>query len=122
MQVHVKTPHTDIRIQGEIPPSILEALRNEYGNALELQDINEEVFEIRDTDWFQHLQVKPGEVLRIYRENAGMSQAQLGARLGGIPRQAVSGMERGRRAISLSTAKKLAAIFQVPASRFLDVL
>jgi hypothetical protein len=30
-------------------------------------------------------------------------------------------MERGKRSISLATAKKLAVIFNVPASRFLDL-
>jgi transcriptional regulator with XRE-family HTH domain len=50
-----------------------------------------------------------------------LTQAQLGEKLGKIPRQIVSNMERGKRAISLTTAKKLAVIFNVPASRFLDL-
>jgi len=59
--------------------------------------------------------------MRIYRENAGMTQAELGKQLGDMPRQIVSNMERGKRSISLATAKTLSAIFKVPASRFLDL-
>ena len=123
MQALVKTPHTDIRIKGEIPPRILEVLRHEYGTKLKIFEGDDEVVLITETDWYREIkaQTTPGDAMRIYRENAGMTQAQLGEKLGDIPRQIVSNMERGKRPISVATARKLSAIFEVPASRFLDL-
>lgn len=57
----------------------------------------------------------PGGAMRIYRELHGLTQEAVGEKLGGIRRQHISKMERGRRSISLSTAKKLAKLFSVPA-------
>ena len=72
------------------------------------------------TDWYREIQAKttPGDTLKIYRENRGLTQAQLGAMLGGIPRQHVSNMERGIRPVSLKTARKLAKIFKVSPGKF----
>jgi len=50
-----------------------------------------------------------------------MTQAQLGEKLGNIPRQIVSNMERGERSISLATVKRHSTIFNVPASRFFSL-
>jgi len=47
----------------------------------------------------------PGDSLRTYRENFGLTQAELGKRLGNIPRQLISNMEHGTRNISLKMAK-----------------
>lgn len=84
---------------------------------------DDEFVEITESSWYKETKAaaSPGDAMRIYRENQQMTQAQLGERLGGLPRQTVSSMERGRRAISLATARKLAAIFAVPVSRFLDL-
>ena len=46
----------------------------------------------------------PGDFLRIYRENKGLTQAELGKKLGGIHRQHISNMERGQRSISINIA------------------
>lgn len=123
MQALVKTPRTDIRIQGEISPRLLDILQSEYGGSLKIYDGDEEYVELTETDWYRETKAKtaPGDAMRIYRKNKQMTQAELGKRLGNVPRQLVSNMERGKRAISLATAKKLAAIFNVPASRFLDI-
>ncbi len=123
MQALVKTLRTDIRIQGDIPERILDVLKSEYGGHLKIYDGDDEYMEATETDWYRDIkaQTTPGDAMRIYRENFGMTQAQLGEKLGNIPRQIVSNMERGRRSISLANAKKLAAIFNVPASRFLDL-
>ena len=72
------------------------------------------------TDWYREIQAKttPGDNLKIYRENRGLTQAQLGEILGGILRQHVSNMERGIRPVSLKTARKLAKIFKVSPGKF----
>jgi len=43
MQALVKTPRTDIRMRGEIPPRVLEVLRNEYGAKLRILEEDEEI-------------------------------------------------------------------------------
>ena len=72
------------------------------------------------TDWYREIQAQttPGDNLKIYREKHGLTQAQLGEMLGGIPRQHVSNMERGIRPVSLKTARKLAKIFKVSPGKF----
>jgi len=123
MQALVKTPRTKIHIQGDIPPRVLEVLRNEYGGKLKIYEGEDEHFELTETDWYKEIKAKssPGDAMRIYRDNHQLTQAQLGEKLGDVPRQIISNMERGKRPISLATAKKLSVIFNVPASRFLDL-
>jgi DNA-binding XRE family transcriptional regulator len=123
MQVVVKTHRTNIQIQGDIPSRILDALRNEYGGKLKIYEGEDEYVELTETDWYKETKSKttPGEAMRIYRDNQQLTQTQLGEKLGNVPRQIISNMERGKRSISLATAKKLSAIFNVPASRFLDL-
>ena len=123
MQAHVKTPHTNIQIQGEIPARVLDVLRREYGGKLKIYADEDARLEVTDTDWYKKTKslTTPGDALRIYRENHALTQAQLGEKMGHIPRQIISNMERGKRTISLASAKKLSAIFNTPASRFLDL-
>ena len=123
MQALVKTPHTNIQIQGDIPSRFLDMLRNEYGNKLKIYEGEEEYIEITESDWYKEIksETTPGDAMRLYRNNHQLTQTQLGEKLGNIPRQLISNMECGRRSISLATAKKLSAIFTVPASRFLDL-
>lgn len=123
MQALVKTPRTDIRIQGDIPSRLLDMLRSEYGGSLKIYEGEDEYVELTETDWYRETkaEIGPGDAMRIYRKNKQMTQAKLGKKLGDIPRQIISNMERGKRAISLATAKKLSVIFNVPASRFLDL-
>ena len=123
MQAHVKTPHTDIHIQEDIPPRVLDVLRSEYGIKLKIYEDEDAPLEIVETDWYKETKAKstPGDALRIYRDNHQLTQTQLGKKLGNVPRQIISNMERGKRTISLTTAKKLARIFNVPAERFLNL-
>ena len=76
---------------------------------------------IFETDWYRNIKSKmtPGDNLRIYRENRGLTQAKLGEVLGDVPRQHISNMERGARSISLKTARKLAALFGVSPEKFI---
>ena len=74
-----------------------------------------------ETDWYRDIKSKmtPGDNLRIYRENRGLTQAKLGEMLGDVPRQHISNMERGARSISLKTAQKLSALFKVSPEKFI---
>ena len=124
MQAHVKTPHIDISIRGEISSRVLTVLRREYGQQLVIdEDDDNDLVEAVDSNWYKETKTKsaPGDALRIYRENHNLTQKQLGEKLGNVQRQIVSNMERGKRTISLATARRLATIFKVPADRFLDL-
>jgi DNA-binding XRE family transcriptional regulator len=123
MQALVKTPRTNIHIKGEIPSYILEMLRKEYGGDLKIYEGDEEYVEVTESDWYKETAeiTTSGDAMRIYRKNHQLTQEELGKKMGNVPRQIISNMERGKRSISLATAKKLSVIFNVPASRFLDL-
>ena len=121
MQAVVKTPHIDITIRGNIPEKLLSVLKKEYGRKVRIVDDSENtMLRAVDTDWYKKTKasIQPGENMKLYRELHKMTQAQLGEKLGGLPRQHISNMERGMRAISLATAKKLSAFFKVSVERF----
>lgn len=121
MQVVAKTPHISVRIEGEVPTRVLEALKAEIGEALQVHEGDEEYVDVLETDWYRELRLVPGEALAHYRKMHGMTQAQLGEKLQGVPRQHISNMESGTRAISLDMAKKLAVIFNTTPINFLDI-
>jgi len=121
MQVHVKTRHIKIDIEGKIPSKIIKFLKKEYGNKLEIIETDEDSVNVKDTDWYKKMNAKitPADYMKTYRQNKGWTQEQLGKKLGGIPRQHISNMENGHRAISIDVAEKLSKIFKKPVSRFL---
>ena len=108
-------------VRGNIPTKVMEYLKEEFGQDVEMSEDDEDMVNIFDTDWYREISssTTPGEVLRIYRENAGFTQEELGRKLGKFSRQNISDMERGKRNISKETAKKLSRIFNVPVERFL---
>jgi DNA-binding XRE family transcriptional regulator len=122
MQAVVKTPHIEIKIKGTIPGSLLTLLKKEYGKKLRFteKEDNERV-NVFETDWYKKIkkETSPGDNMKIYRENYGLTQEALGRILGNIPRQHISNMERGVRAISVNIAKKLSRIFKVPIEKFI---
>ncbi|OGG45685.1 MAG: hypothetical protein A3F84_14480 [Candidatus Handelsmanbacteria bacterium RIFCSPLOWO2_12_FULL_64_10] len=87
----------------------------------QIRDREEDAIDIFETDWYRKVKAKTtsGDNLRIYRENRGLTQAELGVLLGGIPRQHVSNIERGLRPISIKTVRKLAEIFEVSPAKFI---
>ena len=121
MQVVAKTPRINVRIEGEIPAGLLAALKAEIGEDLQIRDGDDEYVEVTKTDWYKEVRLIPGEVMAHYRAMHGLTQAQLGEKLGAVPRQHISNMETGRRPISLDMAKKLAAIFNASPVNFLDI-
>lgn len=118
MLVHVKTPHTEIEMKGEISKPLLKLLTKLYGDSV---IVEEDSSPWRETQFFQenkHL-LNPGDMMRLSRERAGMTQTQLGEILGGIPKQNIYEMEKGKRPIPKEVAKKLSQIFKRPIERFL---
>ena len=124
MQAVVKTPHIEISIRGtKIPLKLMKVLREEYGKELNLvMDEEDEFVDIFETQWYKNIKEKmtPGKYLRIYRENKRLTQVELGEALGGIPKQHISNMENGHRAISLKMARKLSTILNTPIEEFIE--
>ena len=108
-------------IKGEIPKKVINYFAHEYGSKFEIIEGDDELIDIFDTNWFKKINeaTTPGESLRIYRENMGLTQEQLGRKLGNFTRQHISDMEKGRRGISKEVAKDLSRLFDVPITRFL---
>ena len=52
-----------------------------------------ELVEVQDTDWYKEtvVSITPGENLRAFREKFGMTQAQIGEKIGGIPSSTAAG-------------------------------
>jgi DNA-binding XRE family transcriptional regulator len=122
MQARVKTPHIKIEMKGDINPKVLSVLKEVYGKKVKLiKENDDELVDVFETEWFKNInaQMTPGKNMRIYREIHKMTQEELGKKLGGISRQNISHMERSIRPISRKTAKLLAALFAVPADRFI---
>ncbi len=120
----VKKPHTNtmlFKIKGNIPAGVMEYLQREFGQNVEIVDENEELVNIFDTHWYKGIKktISPGDTLRIYRQNLGLTQTELGQKLGKFTRQKISDMENNKRSISKAVAKKLSKIFDVPIERFL---
>jgi len=115
-----RTKNRLFEIKGEIPLHVIEYFRREYGSDFQIIE-NDELVDIFETDWFKEIDnaTTPGESLKIYRQNMGMTQSELGRKLGNFTRQHISDMEHNRRSISKDVAKKLSSIFDVPVNRFI---
>lgn len=118
MQVVVKKPR--IRLEGEIGGSLVQFLRDQYGEVEIIDDEGDELVEVTKSDWYRSIRetITPGENMRVYREMHGMTQEQLAEELGNLTRQNISNMENGHRSISKTMAKKLAALFDVTIEKF----
>ena len=122
MQAVVKTPRIELQIRGDIPPKLISVLEEEFGDDLRLQEEQDDkIVNVFETEWYRQIKssMTPGDNLKIYRDNRGWTQAQLGAKLDGVPRQHISNMERGLRPISRKMAKRLAQVFEVSPSKFI---
>jgi len=116
-----RTKTTLFKVKGDIPPGVLEYLQREFGQNVEVLEDDEELLNIFDTDWYTDISeaTTPGDALKIYRENFGLTQAELGHKLGKFTRQKISDMEHNKRSISKDVARKLSQLFDVPIDRFL---
>lgn len=123
LRVSVKTARIFIRIEGVISGTLLSVLRDEYGRKLIVRSMveREQMRDVLMAPLYEldPLEMSPGDYLRRYRIDKRLTQAELGKRLGGIPRQNVSNMEKGRRPISRMMAIRLARLFGVSVERFI---
>lgn len=118
----VKTPHIDLKIEGEIPPQVLQVLQSTWSNELVLE-ADDDYVEYSKTEFSKQNRKKmtPGIKVRASRELNGWTQSELGKELGGLSIQNVSDIENGRRAISKKIAEKLSDVFKLPMDYYLRV-
>jgi hypothetical protein len=118
MLVVEKARHIEVEIRGPGAESVLEVLRREFPKIKVSGD--DEYEPIADSAWFAELEaeVSPGATLRVYRDNAGLTQARL-SELTGIPVPHISGMEHDRRPIGKMSAKKLSEALGTDWRRFM---
>ena len=115
-----KTPHINLRIRGYMSPTFILALKREYGGLIKwTREEDDELEDWSVTDLAKEIEARqtPGKAIRIYRENLGWTQAQLGNKLE-VRASFVSDLEHGRRMVSRQTAKELAKIFGVSVEHF----
>lgn len=115
----VKTPHTDLCIKGEIPKAVLSVLKKSFGDKLKIKE--DEYVNAFETEWYKNTdnEMTVGDTIKAYRELMGITQDQLGQRIGGQSRHFISDLERSRRLPSKEIAKKLSKVFMVTTDHFL---
>jgi DNA-binding XRE family transcriptional regulator len=114
MQVVAKTRRIDLKMVGDIPERVLSVLKAEYGDLQVTGDDDEELLNVEDTEWFRSMKadMTPGKMLKTYRTRKNLTQEELGRQIGGVPRQHISGMEKGTRPIGREMAKRLAEVLR----------
>lgn len=101
----VKTPHTEISINGDGAASILEYLKKQFTVEVLLFDESDETLvNVRDTDYWR-TQVTPGSLLMGFRLKHDLTQSDLAER-SGISQVMVSDYETGKRKLTLKAATK----------------
>ncbi len=123
MLVVEKAHRIEVEISGTGTAVVLDVLKREFPKLRVSglpEDDDDEFESIRGSPWFDTLVsgLSPGSGLRVYRDNARMTQARL-SELTGIPAAHLSGMEHDKRPIGKATAKKLAAVLHCDYRRFL---
>lgn len=124
MQVRAAAPHIRVTVEGDrIPEGIMDAIRAEFsGDQIEVRGDDDETVDALQSDWYRETVglITPGDVIRVYRKNHGMTQAELGRRLGGAPRRRIDTIEKGRRGVSAAMAKQIADVLGISAERILN--
>ena len=120
MQVHVKTSHTKIDVEGKVSKRLIKVLQEDYGkDKVVIED--DTLINVKESEWYKEAKARmtAKEYMKLYRETRDYTQAQLGEMLGNLTRQKVSDMERGTRPINKEIAKKLSKIFKISVEKFL---
>lgn len=107
MQVVAKTPHIDVRVEGKGVKAFLAIIKKSIPGVQIIDD--DEAQDIDDWEYYKEMKsrVTPAKVLKIRRENAGLTQAELAERCG-IAASNIALMETGKRGIGIKSARKLA--------------
>ena len=118
MQVVVKTPLIDVTVEGKGLKAFLEVIKKAIPEAKIVEDGKSQ--DIDDWEYYREMKARltPAKVLKIRRENAGLSQAALSEKCG-IASSNIALMEVGKRNIGVRSAKKLAEALNCDAGDFI---
>jgi ribosome-binding protein aMBF1 (putative translation factor) len=109
----VKKPHIEISLHGEQVAELVEWIKKRFEVEVLVEEPDEKFVSIESTDYWKKMEKnRVGNLLAGARLKAGMTQAQLAAKLG-IRQNMVSDYERGRRTCSNAMAKRLSKTLRV---------
>jgi len=105
-----KMPHIEVIIKERIPKDDIKILKVQFSKLLKKYSdtkYEDEYIDIEETDWYRKIGEKRshGMTVKIYRENAGLTQRELGLKLGNFSGKYISDIENNRRNISKEMAK-----------------
>jgi len=122
---HTKDTRKLISVSGRAAAAILAYAKSKDPHARIVPDIalqgDSQYIPVQETKWYREVTASwhPGITLRIRRENAGLTQADL-ARRTGLAVSNISAIENGRRSVGLAVAKKLAEALGRPLAEFVE--
>lgn len=111
----VKTPHTEIILNGTGVSEIIDLLKTRFAVQIFSADEENDLVNINDTSWWKNNRHR---VLAGARRKAGLTQKQLADAVG-IRQSVLSEYEQGKRKITPAVAEKLAAALNTWPEKFL---
>lgn len=127
MLVHAKTPRIKVHLSGTGVSRLVDAVRSVYPDIRVVKDEDEdededgdELVDITTTDWYKRMRANhhPGDTIRVYRNNAGWTLAQLAEKTG-IAESHLSAMENRKRGVGKVSAMRLSKALGRDYRRFL---
>ncbi|HQB06980.1 MAG TPA: helix-turn-helix transcriptional regulator [Rectinema sp.] len=120
---HIKKERKLISVAAEDASEILAYAKEKDPEAhiVAAERSNNDMILPEDSAWYREVKASwyPGITLRIRRENAGLTQAELAA-MTGLTVSNISAYENGHRTMGLAVAKRLAKALKRPVSEFIE--
>jgi len=81
-------------IKGDIPIHVLGYFQQQFEQGVEIVEDNEELVNIFETNWYKQISatITPGDAMKVYRENHGLSPTELGQKWGNLTEHCRDGM------------------------------
>jgi helix-turn-helix protein len=119
MSVHAKVPRIDVRISGLGARKVAALIRKTFKDARIELGAGKSVA-LFETEWYKGMlgRLTPGKALFAYRDNAGLTLADVSEKTG-IAASHLSAMENGKRNIGKGSAQKLGKALKCEYRRFL---
>lgn len=117
----IKGHSIHLRLKKHTPKSVVADILKRWGQWLEIGSGDDKWVSLSNDTGFQEFVQKqtPGAWLAGLRGAHGLTQKELGEKLGNVSPARISDWEHDRRAVSKTIAKQLALIFRVNAELFL---
>ena len=113
----VKTPHTEISINGDGAAKIFEYLKQKYPvEILSSDDDDEKMVPVKASEYWK-TNVTPGSLLKGFRLKHGLTQSDL-SKITGISQVMISDYETGKRKLTMKAATKFAAALNETPEKF----